>query len=570
MKILIVDDDIVDRRIVKRALNSSSNSFYEIHESSSVAEGLEALRTTHFDVILLDYKMPGADGIEMVIELRAKPDIGNTAIIIISASEDQSLALNCIEAGAQDFLSKNEITQKKLEKAIIHAHKRFEIEQRMHESYLTVKKMAEKDPLTGLSNRYHFEESLKVMIASNKRTQHNVALLALDLDNFKHINDTMGHDAGDKVLVESVNRVQLCLRSNEGFARLGGDEFAVIFGNISSPNEVSPIANRILDAFKAPFIIDDQEVICGVSIGAALCPADSIDAKDLLKCADIAMYRSKQSGKNSVSFYQAHYQTEFNRRYSIRDAINHILDTSAFRLFYQPIFSSQSQNPSGFEALIRWPETEHMYVPNEFIPIAEESRLISRIDHWVIKTSIEQLSQWHTTVHPDLTMSINLSPIQLQDNELVSYLSQITQEFDVHPSRVILEITEMALIKDNKKIAQILGILSEKGFHIALDDFGVGFSSLANLMEYPIDIVKLDKSMQTTDNSSQKHRKVFEALALMLGKLEFVVVAEGIETEQQYILCKKLGLDRMQGFLLGKPLDKDKTSSLLSKLNYNI
>lgn len=563
MKVLIVDDDIVDRQIVKRTLNSSSNSFHEIHESNSVAEGLAALSKEHFDVVLLDYKMPEVDGIEMVIELRSKRDVGNTAIVMISASEEQSLALDCIEAGAQDFIPKSEITRNKLEKAIIHAKKRFEIEQRMHESYLAVKKMAEKDPLTGLSNRYHFEESLKVMIAHNKRTDHNVALLALDLDNFKHVNDTMGHGAGDNVLVESVKRVQACLRSNEGFARLGGDEFAIILGNISSPNEVSPIANRILDSFRAPFIVDGKEITCGVSIGAALCPADSIDAQDLLKCADIAMYRSKQSGKNSVSFYEPHYQTEFNRRFTIKNDINRILDTSTFRLFYQPIFSSESTQPSGFEALIRWPVTEQMYTPDEFIPIAEESKLISRIGKWVIRTAIEQLSQWQGTFNSELTMSINISPIQLQDFELLSYLSQIIEEFSVQPSKIILEITETALIKDSNKIAEMLVVLSDKGYKIALDDFGMGFSSVAHLMDYPIDIVKLDKSMQTTNESSEKHRRVFEALALMLTKLEFVVIAEGVETEQQLALCKKLGLDRFQGFLLGKPLDNEKASILL-------
>ena len=277
----------------------------------------------------------------MVSDMRAKPDMGNTAIVMISAYDEPSLALDCIEAGAQDFLAKNEITLSKLEKAILFANKRFEIEQRMHKSYLAVKKMAEKDPLTGLSNRYHFEETLKILIASNKRVTSKVALLALDLDNFKHINDTMGHAAGDKVLQQSVKRIRKCLRNNEGFARLGGDEFAIILGNITSGDEISRIANRILDSFKVAFNIDDKEVHCGVSIGVALCPDDSVNAQTLLKCADIAMYRAKQNGKNGVSFYESYYQTEFNQRFLIQNELIGVLENASFRLLYQPLFSAK-------------------------------------------------------------------------------------------------------------------------------------------------------------------------------------------------------------------------------------
>tara|TARA_R110000744_G_scaffold8733_13_gene28653 strand:+ start:5975 stop:7684 length:1710 start_codon:yes stop_codon:yes gene_type:complete len=563
MKVLIVDDDVVDRRLVKRTLNASSDSFHEIQEATSVAQGLKLLNERQFDVVLLDCKMPEVDGIEMLIDLRAKPDMGNTAIIMISASEEPSLALDCIEAGAQDFLSKNEISISKLEKAILHANKRFEIEQRMHYSYLAVKKMAEKDTLTGLSNRYHFEETLKIMITNNKRTQHKVALLALDLDNFKHVNDTMGHDAGDDVLKQSVDRIRTCLRCNEGFARLGGDEFAIIISSISSPGEVNRIASRILDSFKTPFDLNGKEVACGVSIGVALCPDDSADAQALLKCADIAMYRAKQNGKNSISFYQPHFQTEFNLRFLIQNELNRHLENTSFRLFYQPLFCAKKNTLLGFEALIRWPNTDPIYTPDEFIPIAEQSKLINPIGQWVIKTAICQLSKWHQQFDPQLTMSINISPVQLQDADLLAELTQATTEYLVSPGKIVLEITETALIKDNIKVTDTLCLLSQKGYKIALDDFGMGFSSVAHLMDYPIDIVKLDKSMQTTSKRSDKRIRVFEALALMLKKLEFIVVAEGVETEQQLRLCQEFDLDRLQGYLLGIPMDDAKSESLL-------
>lgn len=566
MKVLIVDDDVVDRKVVKRTLCASSDSHHEVQEATSAAQGMSLLSSSQFDVILLDYRMPEVDGIEMVSDMRAKPDMGNTAIVMISAYDEPSLALDCIEAGAQDFLAKNEITLSKLEKAILFANKRFEIEQRMHKSYLAVKKMAEKDPLTGLSNRYHFEETLKILIASNKRVTSKVALLALDLDNFKHINDTMGHAAGDKVLQQSVKRIRKCLRNNEGFARLGGDEFAIILGNITSGDEISRIANRILDSFKVAFNIDDKEVHCGVSIGVALCPDDSVNAQTLLKCADIAMYRAKQNGKNGVSFYESYYQTEFNQRFLIQNELIGVLESASFRLLYQPLFSAKDKSLLGFEALIRWPEMEPHFTPEEFIPVAEQSKLINRIGEWVITTAFNQLSQWHRQFNTALTMSVNISAVQLHDSDLLPYLSHTLERLSLSANSVILEITETALIKDNKKVTDILRVLSGRGFKIALDDFGMGFSSVSHLMEYPIDIVKLDKSMQTSNESSDKHQRIFKALALMLKTLDFVVVAEGIETKEQLLQCQQFNLERLQGNYLGLPLNKEMSELFLASI----
>lgn len=566
MKVLIVDDDVVDRKVVKRTLCASSDSHHEVQEATSAAQGMSLLSSSQFDVILLDYRMPEVDGIEMVSDMRAKPDMGNTAIVMISAYDEPSLALDCIEAGAQDFLAKNEITLSKLEKAILFANKRFEIEQRMHKSYLAVKKMAEKDPLTGLSNRYHFEETLKILIASNKRVTSKVALLALDLDNFKHINDTMGHAAGDKVLQQSVKRIRKCLRNNEGFARLGGDEFAIILGNITSGDEISRIANRILDSFNVAFNIDDKEVHCGVSIGVALCPDDSVNAQTLLKCADIAMYRAKQNGKNGVSFYESYYQTEFNQRFLIQNELIGVLENASFRLLYQPLFSAKDKSLLGFEALIRWPEMEPHFTPEEFIPVAEQSKLINRIGEWVITTAFNQLSQWHRQFNTALTMSVNISAVQLHDSDLLPYLSHTLERLSLSANSVILEITETALIKDNKKVTDILRVLSGRGFKIALDDFGMGFSSVSHLMEYPIDIVKLDKSMQTSNESSDKHQRIFKALALMLKTLDFVVVAEGIETKEQLLQCQQFNLERLQGNYLGLPLNKERSELFLASI----
>lgn len=564
MKVLIVDDDVVDRLIIIKAL-SSIHMHRKITETSSVSEGLAAIEQEHFDVILLDYKMPEADGIEMLYELRTRPNLGNTAVVMVSASEDNDLALRCIEAGAQDFIVKNELSEGKLSKAILHAQKRFEIERKMHDSYINVKKMAERDPLTGLSNRYHFDETLKVMIANNKRTTHSVALLALDLDNFKHINDTLGHDAGDLVLIEMVNRINKCLRQNEGFARVGGDEFAIILGGLSNVNEVSNIADRILDTFNPPFVINTKEVQCSISIGVAIFPADALDAKDLIKSADIAMYRAKQSGKNQVCFYESKYQDEFNRRVTIQAEINAVLKKESFTLHFQPLFNIDTQEVTSFEALIRWPENaKTQYTPDEFIPIAEETHQIGAIGKWVFDSAVSQLKKWHLEYGSYLSVSINVSPVQLRDTGFANFVEATLNKYDIPADRVTVEITETALFNEHQKIKECLQSLAQFGVNIALDDFGMGYSSISHLTAYPINIVKIDKSLQSLEGSTPANNTMFEALALMLSKLDFKTVAEGVETQEQLALCRKFKIDRIQGFLLGKPLPPEQINKYLN------
>jgi diguanylate cyclase (GGDEF)-like protein len=554
MKILIVDDDEIDIALVKRALSTSLHNEYEVKDADSVIEGLALIDTENFDVILLDYHMPEVNGIELIIDIRSRPNLGDTAIIVISAAQDSSIALNCIEAGAQDFISKIDISHIKLHQAIIHSKKRFEMEQRMRESYLALKNMAETDQLTGLHNRYYFDETLKFMIANSDRSKLSVGMLALDLDDFKYVNDSLGHHAGDKLLVDFVGRVKECLRVNDGFARLGGDEFAITLANVHSVEEVNMIANRILSSFKKPFLLEGQRIKCTVSIGAALYPSDADSRVQLVKCADIAMSRAKQNGKNALRFYESHYQNEFNRRFLIQSEMSEILRSSSFRLFYQPVFSAHSARIKGVEALIRWPDTPNSYTPDEFIPIAEETRLIHDLGQWVLTTALTDLASWQMRFDRNFTMAINISALQLQDTQLTQKIIDETLRHGLESSTITLEITETALLEDNDITRQTLCSLSSQGFKIALDDFGMGFSSIAHLNNFPIDIVKLDKSLQDKYSTDKNKKSLLEAVTMMLKLLDFIVVAEGIETPSQLTICHELKIDKIQGYLLGKPM----------------
>ncbi|MGQ8365500.1 putative bifunctional diguanylate cyclase/phosphodiesterase [Glaciecola sp. 1036] len=557
LRVLVVDDDLVDRKIIRRTL--TANSFeVDMVEATSVTQGLGLLRESSFDVILLDYRMPGTDGIQMVRELRSRPDLGSVAIIMMSSAESEALAVECIEAGAQDFILKSDIGKLNLQRAITHAQKRFELEHKLHQNYLNVKHLSEKDPLTGLSNRYHFNQLMSLLIDTEGKTHNDVALILIDLDNFKFINDTMGHDAGDRLLIEFSKRIKNQLRRHESFARLGGDEFAIILNGVRSPEQVEMVAKRIHSALHSPITIEENEIECNASVGAAMYPHQAKSKDELVKFADVAMYSAKRAGKGMVKLYNESMRATFSRQYDIQVGLRKHLTDKSFDVFFQPVIDLKTGGEVGYEALIRWPqvsEAEESFVPDEFIPIAEQNNDIHAIGNLVIDRAIEQIAHWQRSTSQSTFIAINISPIQLQFPKITQYIIQRAEYYQVQPETIVLEITETALFEKQQAIKESIETLSDYGFIISLDDFGVGYSSISHLINYPIDIVKLDKSLFTMDESEEKRLAVFEALASMLKRLNMKVVAEGIETEEHLKICKSLGIDHGQGFLFAKPVD---------------
>lgn len=565
LNVLLVDDDLADRKIIRRTLAANAADV-KIVEAVSVAEGLELLRTESFDVVLLDYKLPGLSGLEMVQELRSRPDLGSIAIVMMSASENESLAVQCIESGAQDFIQKSDLKRLNLHRAIVHAQKRFELEHKLHQNYLNVKHLAEKDPLTGLSNRHHFNELMDMLIDTKTESRVDVALLLMDLDNFKAVNDSLGHDAGDRLLIEFSTRIKRLLRRHEGFARLGGDEFAIILSGIKSTQQVRLVSQRIQQALAAPVQIGDSEVVCGASIGAAIYPVQAANKDTLIKYADIAMYKAKAEGKGKMRLYDNSMSDQYNRLYDIQNGLKQHIKESAFDVHFQPVVELSSNKKIGFEALIRWPKAAQYFVPDEFIPIAEKNADIHAIGEWVIDKAICQIAKWQKAHAQERFIAINISPVQLQNNAVTEYIIDRAEAYSVNPNNIVLEITETALFEEQNAIKQSIETLSEYGFLISLDDFGVGYSSISHLIEYPISIVKLDKSLFTVEHGEQKRKAVFEALAEMLKRLKMTVVAEGIETQEHLDMCKMLNIDHGQGFFLGRPENADTIDAELINL----
>lgn len=552
LHVLLVDDDIADRRIIRRTLAENAADV-KIVEASSVEEGLGILHHQSFDAILLDYKLPGANGIEMVQELRSRPDLGSIAIIMMSASENEALAVQCIECGAQDFIQKSDLQRLNLHRAIVHAHKRFELEHKLHQNYLNVKHLAEKDPLTGLSNRHHFNEMMDMLIVRGGQSKVDVALLVMDLDNFKYINDTLGHDAGDRLLIEFATRVKKLLRRHESFARLGGDEFAIILNGIKSTQQVRLVAQRIHEALLIPMMLGTSEVECRASIGAAIYPLQASEKETLIKCADIAMYKAKADGKGKMRLYDQSMSADHKRLFDIQAGLKRHIHGHSFNIHFQPVINLHNNQNIGYEALIRWPLDEQSYVPDEFIPIAEKNADIHAIGRWVIDKAIAQISIWQKTFAQERFIAINISPVQLQSHSVTEYIIDRAEAYSVNPKNIVLEITETALFEKQSAIKQSIEALSDYGFVISLDDFGVGYSSISHLIDFPISVVKLDKSLFTVEHSEEKRKAVFEALAEMLKRLKMTVVAEGIETQAHLDMCKLLKIDHGQGFFLGRP-----------------
>jgi diguanylate cyclase (GGDEF)-like protein len=553
MNILIVDDDKIDRESIRRSLNFPGSP-YSIHEVGSVDEALAIIKEQHFDSILLDYNLPQRNGIELLLELQGDTRVDTTAIIMMSSNEEDELALECIRAGAQDFLTKTEISPFRIRRAIMNASTRADMEHALFKSYTKTKELAEKDSLTGLANRYFFDESLRLDISNNLRTDEIIALLLIDLDHFKFVNDNYGHDVGDSLLIQVVNRIKVCLRGSELFSRLGGDEFAITLTNLKSASDASHIAKRIIAVLNDPFEIGDLSIKSSVSIGISIHPSDAKDAKELFKYADIAMYRAKKQGRHQFSYFEATMQKQFFSDFELETDLRKAAETNDFTLHYQPVLDVATKYMVGVEALIRWNNNGSMIGPDKFIPIAEKTLLILDIGRWVIIEAVRQVAQWNETLNTPISMAINLSAIQLKDLTLIDHIKTCLSKHQVEPSLITFELTETALLIDSKQSTHTIENISNIGCKIALDDFGTGFSSLSHLIQYPLDIIKIDKSLMPGSSSEKKVEHILIGLVAMVKSLGHELVAEGIEQQCDLDLCSRLAIDKFQGYYFDKPL----------------
>ncbi len=423
---------------------------------------------------------------------------------------------------------------------------------------------AQHDALTGLPNRILLGDRLRMALAQLGRSGGKLALLFLDIDNFKTINDGLGHGVGDKLLVELARRLEALLRGGDTLARLGGDEFLILLPEIESIDDASHIATRMLDALKAPFRHEDGEYIVTASIGLTVAPDDGIEWPKLIKNADMAMYRAKSLGRNNYQFFTPEMDVAAHRRISLEYKLRKAIEAQEFELFYQPLVDMDSGRILGAEALVRWRCDGQIVSPAEFIPLAEDSGLILPLGDWVLRTAARQARQWQDDGH-DLTMSVNISSRQFAGTDLAATLREVLQLTNLKPGRLYFEITESMLMGDVAKAEATLLALREAGGTFFLDDFGTGYSSLSYLKRLPIDGLKIDRSFIKDITEDADSLAIVAAIVSMARTLNLRLVAEGVETQEQRGLLASMGPIVLQGYLASPPVPASDFEALLRR-----
>jgi len=423
---------------------------------------------------------------------------------------------------------------------------------------------AQHDALTGLPNRVLLGDRLRMALAQLARSGGKLALLFLDIDNFKTINDGLGHGAGDKLLVELARRLENLLRAGDTLARLGGDEFLILLPEIESIDDASHIANRMLHALKVPFRHEDGEYIVTASIGLTVAPDDGNEAQKLIKNADMAMYRAKSLGRNNYQYFTPEMDVAAHRRISLEYKLRKAIEAQEFELFYQPLVDMGSGRILGAEALVRWRSEGKLVSPAEFIPLAEDSGLILPLGDWVLRTAARQARLWQDAGH-DLSMSVNISSRQFAGSDLAATLREVLQLTNLEPGKLYFEITESMLMGDMSKAEETLLALREAGGTFFLDDFGTGYSSLSYLKRLPIDGLKIDRSFIKDITEDSDSLAIVAAIVSMAGTLNLRLVAEGVETQEQRLLLASMGLIVLQGYLASPPVPAGDFEALLGR-----
>ena len=434
----------------------------------------------------------------------------------------------------------------------------------------TINFQAYHDLLTKLPNRALLRDRLSLAISQAKREDEKLAVMFLDLDRFKNINDSLGHMIGDELLQQVSMRLKECIRAADTLARFGGDEFTLMLPRLhNARDDASKLANKITNILKQPFIVEGHELYVSASIGIALYPQDGTSIDTLIKHADVAMYHVKGQGKNGYQFYSNEMNVPYLEKLSLDTGIHRALDNNEFSLVYQPQVNLRTGEIVGVEALLRWEHPEHGAIsPSEFIPFAEESGLIIDIGYWVVKTACAELSRWRTAGLPEIRMSINISACQLMEDNIVRNIINIMKDYDVPGSCIELEITENAIMDDMDSIIRKLQELSSHGITIAIDDFGTGYSSLSYLHKLPIHTLKIDRTFLKESRINKGDNTIINTIVAMAKGLSLNVIAEGVESQAQLEYLREIDCSEAQGFLFGKPLASDVISQLLIQEPY--
>jgi diguanylate cyclase (GGDEF)-like protein len=427
-----------------------------------------------------------------------------------------------------------------------------------------IEHLAYHDAMTGLPNRPLFIDRLIVALAQAARGNHRLAVFFLDLDRFKDINDSLGHSTGDQMLKEVAERIRRCVRDGDTVARFGGDEFTLMIPRIENVEDAAKIAQKIIETLKIPFFINERELFVTTSIGISLFPNDGADPETLVRNADTAMYRAKDQGRDNYQLYAPAMNARALERLALENMLRKALSQKELVLYYQPLVAVDTRSIIGLEALIRWRHPElGLLSPAHFISVAEVSGLIIPIGEWVLRTACRQIKAWHRKLDHRISVSVNLSARQFQQPDLVEQIRRAIEESGIDPSCLELEITESNAMQNADNTIYTLRDLKALGVSIAMDDFGTGYSSLNYLKRFPIDTLKLDQTFVRDVTTDPSDAAIVSAVIAMAHSLDLTVIAEGVETEEQFAFLQAQQCDRVQGYLYSAPLSAEEFETYL-------
>ena len=600
-RLLIVDDISDNRGILKRRFERRG---FDVSEAESGLAAIELIENGLFDLVLLDVMMPGIDGIETLKRIRAKKSASELPVIMVTAKSESGNIVEALELGANDYVTKpvdfavalarvnTQISRKRAEQQVVTANEELRkanddlerrVEERTRRLIDATQRLKEEiadreelqarsqylafhDSLTGLGNRVLFKEQLDEALKDVSVTPHPLAVLFLDLDGFKAVNDTLGHSVGDLLLKTIASELRDLLPPIDRIARLGGDEFAILQVSSPQPGSSISLAQKIVDVVSLSHCIEGHEVTVGASVGIAIANPGEINSESFLKSADLAMYSAKSEGRGTYRIFDPQMDAIVQSRRSLERDMRTGLAQGDFSLSYQPLVNLKTQKVTAFEALMRWQHAERGSVPpSEFIPVAEEMGLIVQLGEWALRRACVEAIGWPE----DIRVSVNLSSLQFSKGNLVSTVMNALASSGLPASRLELEITESVLLEKSERNIAILNQLRELGVRISMDDFGTGYSSIGYLRSFPFDKIKIDKSFVRDLLVDEGSLAIVRAIAGLGVSFGMTTTAEGVETEEQVRCLKLEGCVEVQGYLYSKPVPAGEVASLLAGLNGN-